>query len=699
MKQWLLGLLLLLVAPTLVLAQARLVRVGVYQNEPKIFVDADGKPSGIFVDLLDQIATVEGWQIEYVPCAWAACLAALEAGELDLMPDVAYSAERDRRFDFHTTPVLESWSRVYAAPGVSINRLADLDGKRIAILEGSIQQAVFAQLMAGFGYQVAMIPADSFEQALNLAANGTADGAITNQLFGDYFYQSYGLSKTTIDFNPVDLYYATTAGRNADLLTAIDRDLQQWTPEPNSPYYTTLGHWVIHEPAYQLPETICWSLVAILGLLGFSACGNLLLRRQVRQRTAYLQQANAELQASQQRYLTLTRISPVGIFHTDTTGSTIYVNPRWCEIAGIPAEQTLGEGWIDAVHPDDREALVQGWQQTKSQQAESRVDYRFLRPDGTIAWAMGQAVPELNSQNQLIGYLGTITDITERKLAEEELRRLNNELEERVARRTEELKTAMQRAMEADRLKSVFLATMSHELRTPLNSIIGFTGILLQGLAGPLNAEQHKQLGIIYDSARHLLALINDVLDISKIEAEQLELSHAPFEMRTAIEESLRLVLPQAQKKGLNLTVAIATNVGVVVSDRRRVEQILLNLLSNAVKFTEQGDVQLSCRAYDDYLETCVHDTGIGIRSSDLAQLFKPFHQLETGLNRHHEGTGLGLAICHNLVGLLGGTIRVTSEWGAGSCFCFTLPLTEGATHGQHTELNLLNQEQAGRSG
>ena len=140
---------------------------------------------------------------------------------------------------------------------------------------------------------------------------------------------------------------------------------------------------------------------------------------------------------------------------------------------------------------------------------------------------------------------------------------------------------------------------------------------------------------------------------------------------------------PLAQKKGLMLAVAIASNVGVVVSDKRRVEQILLNLLSNAIKFSERGEIRLDCKVREGWLETSVRDPGIGICPEDLNQLFQPFHQLETGLNRRHEGTGLGLAICKNLVNLLGGKIRVDSEWGVGSTFTFTLPLmAEGEQHG-----------------
>ncbi|MCX7591929.1 MAG: ATP-binding protein, partial [Kiritimatiellae bacterium] len=246
-----------------------------------------------------------------------------------------------------------------------------------------------------------------------------------------------------------------------------------------------------------------------------------------------------------------------------------------------------------------------------------------------------------------------------------------------------ELREAREAAISADRLKSVFLATMSHELRTPLNSIIGFTGVLLQGLAGPLNPEQTKQLGMVRESARHLLALINDVLDLSKIEAGQMEVERARFDMRLAIENCLRAVLPEAEKKGLLLTAAVSSDVGQIVSDRRRVEQILLNLLSNAIKFTEKGEVRIECETVENQIRTSVCDTGIGIRAEDVDKLFRPFQQLETGLSRRHEGTGLGLAICHNLVGLLGGKIWAESELGRGSRFTFTLPVfPPGGTNG-----------------
>ncbi|MBN1314329.1 MAG: DUF484 family protein, partial [Anaerolineales bacterium] len=180
-------------------------------------------------------------------------------------------------------------------------------------------------------------------------------------------------------------------------------------------------------------------------------------------------------------------------------------------------------------------------------------------------------------------------------------------------------------AQEADRLKSAFLASMSHELRTPLNSIIGFTGIILQGLAGPLNEEQQKQMGMVRDSARHLLSLINDVLDISKIEAGQLPIGAGQFNMRTAIENVIRSVSPLADKKDLMLVTNISPEVGSIISDQRRVEQILINLVNNAIKFTEKGTVRVDSQYRDGFIVTSVQDTGIGIKVGDRIKLFQVF--------------------------------------------------------------------------
>jgi len=226
-----------------------------------------------------------------------------------------------------------------------------------------------------------------------------------------------------------------------------------------------------------------------------------------------------------------------------------------------------------------------------------------------------------------------------------------------------------------DRLKSIFLASMSHELRTPLNSIIGFTDLILEGMVGEINEEQRSQLTLVKCSADHLLSLINDVLDISKIEAGKVELSLEEFRLDDVIGGVVESFSPIANLKSIGVVEEVPKGI-TLFSDRRRVKQVLMNLVSNAVKFTEQGGVKIVARVLrDDILEVSVIDTGTGIRKEDMNRLFVPFQQVDESLTKKHEGTGLGLHLTQKLVTLLGGNISVKSEYGKGSEFTFTISL------------------------
>lgn len=656
--------LILTFSPGAANSQTPPVRVGVYQNKPKIFIDENGRPSGIFIELLDEIAAQEGWTLVYGACEWAACLQALEDGQIDLMPDVAYSPEREAKYDFHKIPVIESWSRVYASPATPINKISDLEGKRIAVLKGSIQQTVFEQLMNGFGYKVTIVPTDSFEQAFAMAADGSVDAAIANHLFGDYFYQEHGLLKTTIDFNPVALYYAAAEGRNSELLAAIDRYLDKWIAEPASPYYTTLGHWAEKEPAYRVPQYIFWVIGGISGLLLAAAGMILLLRQQVKVRTRYLEQANAELQESEQRYQTLARISPVGIFQTDSNGVTTYVNPKWCAISGLAADQALGDGWFNAVHPDDKEKVRQGWQTSTQLQQPSFADYRFVRPDGTLAWVMGQAAPEMNSENQVIGYVGTITDITERKQAEEEISKLNAELELRVQERTAQLQAANKE------LES-FSYSVSHDLRAPLRAISGFSAIIARRHRANLNEEGQHYVDNIVQASEHMGRLIDDLLTYARlgrtgVRREPVSLAGLMNEISNNMQSRL------AEIQG---ALHISEDLPVVTGDRTLLSQVFTNLLENAFTYRKpdvSSQVSVTSHRDGNYVVVEVSDNGIGIPLEHQEKIFNMFQRLHS--DEEYPGTGIGLATVKKSVELLGGSVWVESKVGEGSTFFVRLP-------------------------
>jgi signal transduction histidine kinase len=228
----------------------------------------------------------------------------------------------------------------------------------------------------------------------------------------------------------------------------------------------------------------------------------------------------------------------------------------------------------------------------------------------------------------------------------------------------------------ANKHKSEFLANMSHELRTPLNAIIGFSDVMLNGMAGPMTDEQKEFAADIRDSGKHLLTLINDILDLSKIEAGRMELDVAPFDLPMAMQNAMTLVQGRAERSGIRLETLIAPTVSDYQGDERKFKQIVINLLSNAVKFTpEGGKVTLAAARVNGAYSISVKDTGIGIAAGDQEKIFEEFKQVGTDYARKAEGTGLGLTLTRKLVELHGGTITVESAPGSGSTFTFTLPI------------------------
>ncbi len=668
---------------------AREVRIGVYENDPKIFSDANGRPSGIFGELINEIARREDWTLVPVRCAWDDCLQALQEGGLDLMPDVAYNEARARLYDFHRVPALNSWSQLYRHEGTGIVSMMDLQGKRVAVLDGSVQQEYLKSLLDGFGLRTELVAVPSLREGFARVQSRELDAVAANHHFGDRNARAYQLQETPLMFLPSRLFFATGRGRNAELLAAIDQYLEPWQSDPSSPYFEVLKRWGLPPPPAQVPPYLWWSLAGSAGLLVLALGAMAWLRRAVARQTG-------KLRASEDRLATILNSVDGYIFIKDTQLRYRYVNQKVANLFGRPADAIIGcgdEAFFDAVtaqalRATDRRVIEGG---------ERVADEEFtVTLDGASRLYYSVKLPLRDAEGRIYALCGISTDITELKQAQAELERYRAHLQQLVDERTaelgattaalrealDEMRRAKELAEQATHAKADFLANMSHEIRTPMNAVIGMTYLLQKT---PLTPQQLDHLHKIQSSSQHLLGVINDILDFSKIEADRLSLEQVEFELEPVLANVVNLQAERAAKKSLELVLELAPEVpSCLVGDPLRLGQVMINLVNNAVKFTERGTVSLRIlqQQRDDadvVLRFEVRDTGIGISSEQQARLFQSFGQADSSVTRKYGGTGLGLAISKRLVELMGGEIGVDSVPGRGSTFWFTARLGLGS--------------------
>jgi PAS domain S-box-containing protein len=783
--------------------EAREVRVGVYANPPKLFADDAGQPSGILGDVITEVARRHNWTLKPVACEWQECLQALQAGRIDLLPDLAYNDQRAQIFDFHDIPALHSWSEIYRPQGKSIGTVLELNDKRVAVLGGSIQEGYLRQMLGEFGVRTTLVPVKSLETAFEMTADGRVDAAVANRFFGDVNAPRFRLSSSAIMFQPARLYFGAPKGANADLLAAIDSSLEDWLAHPGSAYHRILEKWMQPPPQTVTPAWLWWTLGALAAILGAAMLGNALLRRQVAAQTRQLREDRDKLRL-QARVLDQIQDQ---VIVTDLEGCISYVNeavangridatktigahisifgndPRSDATLEEILRQTLdGGAWNGmVVRPgadgsaarviDLRASLVHdetgqpialvgiGTDVTARKQAEDelarqrsflktlvqtipdliwikdpngvylacnerferffgaaeaqivgKTDYDFVdreladffrandlraadqgsptvneewvtfADDGHRELLETTKTPMFNAQGKLLGVLGIGHDITSRKAAEEELAAHRNRLEVLVGQRTAELLAAKEAAESANLAKSAFLANMSHEIRTPLNAITGMAYLIRNAGIAP---EQAVRLEKIETAGRHLLEIINAILDLSKIEAGKFALSEGRVEIGSLVSNVVSIIHAQAAAKHLAIATQVDPPGDRLIGDAPRIQQSLLNYVANAIKFTDRGRIVIRARVVEEdatsaLLRFEVEDSGVGIPAEAMARIFASFEQADNTTTRKYGGTGLGLAITKKLAELMGGSAGAESREGVGSTFWFTARLRKG---------------------
>lgn len=359
---------------------------------------------------------------------------------------------------------------------------------------------------------------------------------------------------------------------------------------------------------------------------------------------------------SQERYRNLANAIPQIVWVARPNGMVDFFNQQWFSYTGMTFEQSEVWGWKRAIHPEELQHYMDRWGDALKGGISFEIHCRLRRFDGVYRWHLVRALPERDQQGQTMAWLGTSTDIDDQKRSEAALTQKTTEAEE------------------ATRIKSEFVSNVSHELRTPLNAIIGYAALLLQETYGPVSDHQREPVEGIQRNAFELLNLINNLLDLSKMESGKIPLSVEPVDLKRLLREVLENLKALISGKKIEIRWKIREDLILIQSDPLKVRQILLNLLSNAIKFTEEGSITLSASNVERGVQFSIEDTGVGMKQEDLPHIFDPFRQIDGSITRKVGGSGLGLTIVKNTLTSLHGTIDVQSEYGRGSIFTVFLP-------------------------
>ena len=398
---------------------ARTVRVGVYENAPKLLLGKAGQPSGILGDVLMAMAAQEHWNVVAVPCEWQACLEALARAEIDLMPDVAYTDQRAQLFDFHQVPALLSWSQIYKRKGTPIQAITDLHGKRIAVVAGSIQAPFLKNLLDSFAVTATLVQVASFEQGFEQVQQHNVDAVAANRFFGDMQAARFNFESTAVVFQPAQLYYATAKDKNGALLTAIDRHLKAWQAQPDSPYAAALQRWMPTTPAFVIPAYLWWVLSGLFAALLLALALNAWLRQQVVQKTA-------RIRADEERLNTILNSVDAYIYIKDLELRYQYANSRVAQLFGCSAEQVIGQtdsAFFDAatvarLRAHDLRVIEHGERVEEEEEINRSLDGQVTQSFLSVK------LPLRDREGRIYALCGISTDMTRRKQAEEAIHQL-----------------------------------------------------------------------------------------------------------------------------------------------------------------------------------------------------------------------------------------------------------------------------------
>ncbi len=619
-------------------AQSRVVRVGVVDVEPLAYMDGD-RPAGLFVELVTDVAAQQGWDLRFKSVAWDEGIRALAAGELDLLPTVAYSAARDSVLDFCAEHVVTLWSQVYKHPDTAIENVTELDHRRVAVMRGDINGDNFRVFVQKFDVECDLVLFDSHSDVFAAVRDGRAAAGVAPNLFGRVNADQYGLVPSPILFAPFPVYFATTEGRNHDIVMAIDAGLRSWRTDEDSYYHRRLDAWLGQGAAdTRLPSWAPATLVGLVAVALLLVLWNRSLKRSVRQQTR-------ELEFSELRFRAVFESAGDAV-SLMSDECFVEVNPRTLELFRCTREEIVGHSpqeFSPPVQPDGRlsaEAAHERMQEALS--GDPLVfEWRHCRADGTLF----DAEVTLNALD-IAGTMhmqASVRDITRRKQLEANLRQ---------AQKMEAIGT--------------LAGGIAHDFNNILAAIMGYNE-LARSDAVP-GSEQESYLVRIGRGAERARDLVLQILAFSRQSAEVKQ----PTDLAPIVEEALKLL-----RSSIPATIEIRQALGDdarVMADPTSMHQIVMNLGTNAYQALSDSGGVLDVRLEvvdPPAVQLTVGDDGPGMSPDVLQKIFEPYFTTKTA----DRGTGLGLAVVHGIVEDHGGTISVDSMVGQGTTFRVRFPV------------------------
>ncbi len=527
-------LLMMLLSSSAVAQENETISVVISNFPPMTFIDDNGIYTGFSVELIDHIAMTEGWKVEYTLLPWADCLESVKNGDADLLIAAGYTKERDVYLNYTNNSISSEWSQVFTPENSDINSIRDLEGKKIALIENSFAASKFPDLLSQYHINCELIYVDDFKSVVSLLHEDEVDAGLLARSYAAHNDLGLMFRETAIEIYPTSLHCATTAGQNREIIETIDVYLNELKSDNQSVYYELEDKWFSYKQPYELPFQV-WYVLLMLVLIIMAFVGiSVILNKKVSRRKSELKSRNEELIASNQKYLTLVEESKDGIIIIQD-GLLVFANRRISEMLGYDLDDIFKSHLADYVSEEDKVSLKEIYEMNIAGNYTNipAHETHLVRKDGSQFIAA--LIPSLIDHEGKKAMMVIIRDIEEQKQAER-------------------LKEEIIRAEEAERAKNNFLANMSHELRTPLNSVIGFSEMLLTQVPGKLNDKQHQYVDNILTSGKHLLSLINAILDLSKIGTGKIELCTESFSPLPVIRETADNLMSVAVKKNLTFS-------------------------------------------------------------------------------------------------------------------------------------------------